>query len=102
MAKKRTLGDTAKDDIAKYVEKGEPLKDLEQKGARTRGKPKSSKPKVDNSNKIKVTHYIRRDQVGAMDRIRAKRLEAGAELKDVDKSSLMREAIDLLVKQEKV
>ena len=62
----------------------------------------ADKPKTDKSTKIKVTHYIRRDQVGALDRIRAKRLEAGAELKDVDKSSLLREAIDLLVKQEKV
>ena len=102
MAKKRTLSDTAKDPIDKYVEKGEPLKDLGQKKTKARKKPKPSKPKIDNSNKIKVTHYIRRDQVGALDRIRAKRLEAGAELKDVDKSSLMREAIDLLVKQEKV
>jgi hypothetical protein len=100
MAKKRTLGDTATDDIAKYVEQGEPLEDLGQKEAKA--KPKRSKPKADNLNKIKVTHYIRRDQVGAMDRIRAKRLEAGAELRDVDKSCLLREAIDLLVKQEKV
>jgi hypothetical protein len=102
MAQKRTLGDTAKDDIAKYVDEGEPLKDLGQKKTTLQGKPKPPKRKIDNSNKIKVTHYIRRDQVGALDRIRAKRLEAGAELKDVDKSSLMREAIDLLVKQEKV
>ncbi len=90
MATKRTLRDSAKDNIAKYVEKGAPLIDLGQT---------ETKPKAD---KIKVTHYIRRDQVGAMDRIRAKRLEAGAELRDVDKSCLMREAIDLLVKQEKV
>ena len=102
MARKRTLGDTAKDDIAKYVEQGEPLKDLGQKEPKAQDKPKLSKPKADNFNKIKVTHYIRRDQVGGLDRIRAKRLEAGAELKDVDKSSLLREAIDLLVKQEKV
>ena len=100
MVRKLTLSDTAKDPIDKYVEQGEPLEDLGQK--KTKAKPKPSKPKVDNSNKIKVTHYIRRDQVGALDRIRAKRLEAGAELKDVDKSSLMREAIDLLVKQENV
>jgi hypothetical protein len=99
MATKRTLGDTAKDDIAKYVEQGEPLRDLGQKEAKVKSKP--PKPKTDNSNKIKVTHYIRRDQVGALDRIRAKRLEAGAELKEVDKSSLLREAIDLLVKQQK-
>ena len=90
MATKRTLSDSAKDNIAKYVDKGAPLTDLGQT---------ETKSKAD---KIKVTHYIRRDQVGAMDRIRAKRLEAGAELRDVDKSSLMREAIDLLVKQEKV
>ncbi len=100
MSKKRTLGDTAEDPIAKYVEQGEALSDLGQK--KTKVKPKRSKPKTDNLNKIKVTHYIRRDQVGAMDRIRAKRLEAGAELRAVDKSCLMREAIDLLVKQEKV
>ncbi len=93
MAAKRTLKDSAKDDIAKYVEKGAPLTDLGQT---------ETKPKTNKNDKIKVTHYIRRDQVGAMDRIRAKRLEAGAELKDVDKSRLMREAIDLLVKQEKV
>ena len=100
MSKKRTLGDTAEDPIAKYVEQGETLSDLGQKKMKV--KPKRSKPKADNLNKIKVTHYIRRDQVGALDRIRAKRLEAGAELRDVDKSCLMREAIDLLVKQEKV
>lgn len=102
MVKKRTLDDTEKVDLAKYVEQGEPLKDLGQKETKAQAKSNTSKPKADNSNKLKVTHYIRRDQVGALDRIRAKRLEAGAELKDVDKSSLMREAIDLLVKQEKV
>ena len=100
MVRKRTLGDTAKDDIAKYVEQGDPLKDLRRK--KTKDNPRDSKPKSDSSNKIKVTHYIRRNQVGSLDRIRAKRLEAGAELKDVDKSSLIREAIDLLAKQEKV
>lgn len=51
---------------------------------------------------VKVTHYITRDHVIALDRVRAKRLQAGAKLGDVDKSRLIREAIDLLIKREGV
>ena len=51
---------------------------------------------------VKVTHYIRRDHVIALDRVKAKRLRAGARLGEVDKSRLIREAIDLLIKQEGV
>ena len=57
---------------------------------------------TDEPKKIKVTHYITMDQVLAMDRIRAKRIGEGKSLGEVDKSRLMREALDLLIKQENV
>ena len=50
----------------------------------------------------KVTLYLSLDHIFALDRVRTKRLREGAELGDVDKSKLIREAIDLLVKKEKV
>jgi hypothetical protein len=56
----------------------------------------------DQGEYVKVTHYIRLDQVPALDRPRAKRLSAGRKLGEVDKSSLMREAIDMLLKKEGV
>jgi hypothetical protein len=60
-------------------------------------KGKKETPVEDN---IKVTLYIRHDQMFALEDIRTKRLKAGAKLGDVDKSKLMREAIDLLIKKE--
>ena len=84
----RTLADTSKDVSAKK--------------AFIQAESKGKKAKPNSADMIKVTHYIRRDQVGAIDRIRAKRLESGMALGEVDKSSLLREAIDLLVKQESV
>lgn len=60
------------------------------------------KSKATDEELIKVTHYITVDQVVAIDSIRAKRLKTGARLSEVDKSSLMREALDLLIKKEKI
>jgi hypothetical protein len=60
-------------------------------------KGKKEKPVEDN---IKITLYIRSDQMFALEEIRTKRLKAGAKLGDVDKSKLMREAIDLLIRRE--
>ncbi len=91
MTTKRNLKDSARDDIAKFVDKGEPMQDLGE-----------SPENADAPKKIKVTHYITMDQVLAMDRIRAKRIGAGKSLGEVDKSRLMREALDLLIKQENV
>ena len=50
---------------------------------------------------LKISLYIRSDQMFALEDIRRKRLERGARLGDVDKSKLMREALDLLLKKEK-
>ena len=50
----------------------------------------------------KITLYLSLDQILAMDRIRAKRLKAGAKLGEVDKSKLIREAIEVLIKKEGV
>jgi len=58
-----------------------------------------TKDKPSNDN-IKITLYIRHDQMFALEEIRTKRLKAGARLGDVDKSKLMREAIDLLIRRE--
>ena len=55
-----------------------------------------------SSDLVKVTHYVTREHVIALDRVRAKRLQAGARLGDVDKSRLIREAIELLIKQERI
>ncbi len=60
------------------------------------------KKKATDADLVKVTHYITTDQIIAIDRIRAKRLKAGKKLGEVDKSSLMREALDLLIKTEGV
>jgi hypothetical protein len=60
-----------------------------------------SKPAVE-ADMVKCTYYIERKHFILLDRIRAKRLEAGAKPGDVDKSRLVREAIELLAKQEKV
>lgn len=60
------------------------------------------KPKPKEVDMIKVTHYVTKQHVIGIDRVRAKRLEAGARLSDVDKSSLMREALDLLLEREGV
>ena len=62
-------------------------------------KVKKDKPAGEN---IKVTLYIRPDQVFGLEDIRRKKLKAGAKLGDVDKSKLMREALDLLMKKEGV
>lgn len=58
--------------------------------------------KATEADLVKVTHYITTDQVIAMDRIRGKRLKAGKRLSEIDKSSIMREALDLLIKKEGV
>lgn len=63
--------------------------------------PRQPKKKA-GPDMVKVTHYVKRDHVIALDRVRAKRLQAGARLGDVDKSKLIREAIDLLIKKERV
>jgi hypothetical protein len=88
MVKKRTLKDTTTDPIAK----------LQQEMKKSQ-KPKTPTVKPDY---IQVTNYIRRDQIGAIDRIRAKRIEGGERPGKADKSSVIRDAIDLLSKQEGV
>jgi hypothetical protein len=88
MTKKRTLIDTTTDPLAKL-----------QRDIKGTHRPKRPVVKQDY---IKVTNYIRRDQVGAIDRIRAKRIEGGQSPGEADKSSVIRDAIDLLSKQEKV
>lgn len=57
---------------------------------------------VEKNRDIKVTLYIREDQMFALEDIRRKRLKAGAKLGEIDKSKLMREAIDLLIKKEHI
>ncbi len=60
------------------------------------------KKKATDEEMIKVTHYIAVRHVVGIDSIRAKRLKDGARLSEVDKSSLMREALDLLIEKEGV
>ena len=47
-----------------------------------------------------MTLYITPEQMFALEDIRRKRLRAGVKPIDTDKSKLMREAIDLLIKKE--
>ena len=58
----------------------------------------ASKP----SNKIKITLSISRITLAALDRIRANRLEQGANPRDILASTLVEEAIELLKKKEAV
>ena len=50
----------------------------------------------------KITMYLSLDHILALERVRTKRLQEGADLGDVDKSKLIREAVDLLVEKEGV
>ena len=58
----------------------------------------ASKP----SSKIKITLSISRITLAALDRIRANRLEQGANPRDILASSMVEEAIELLKKKEDV
>lgn len=61
---------------------------------------KKKKEVKKKANRTKVTLYLDLDHILLMDEIRAKRLKAGASLSAVEKSRLMREALDLLGKKE--
>ena len=61
-----------------------------------------AKPKATEEELVKVTHYITVSQMLALDRVRAKRIIKGARLGQVDKSRLIREALDLLIEKEGV
>ncbi len=74
---KRNLGDSAKDPSAKDMN--------EFVGKKLKMEPTS--------------FYVSKIQLLALDRIRAERIEAGAGFGEVNRSSLVREAIDLLIKQ---
>lgn len=58
---------------------------------------KSLKPP---SQKMKITLSVSRHALAAMDRIRAKRLEEGANRREVQPSTLVEEAIGLLRRKE--
>ena len=51
---------------------------------------------------VKATYYITEDQNLALDKIRLKYISEGSARNEVDKSSLVRKALDLLIKQEKI
>lgn len=53
-----------------------------------------------SSQKIKITLSISRSFLAALDRIRAKRLEKGASRKEIQHSTLVEEAIELLKQKE--
>ena len=73
------------------------------KSREERGTAKPQKPKtVPKEDRIKATLYIYKRQMFALEDIRRKRIEGGADPGTVDKSKLMREAVDLLIKKEKV
>jgi hypothetical protein len=63
---------------------------------------KAVKPieKGDTGERVRITHYVNRKHMLMLDRIRLKRMEEGASPSEADKSRLIREAIDLLAKQE--
>jgi hypothetical protein len=50
----------------------------------------------------KVTLYLSLDHILALERVRTKRLQAGADLGEVDRTKLIREGIGLLVEKEGV
>lgn len=50
----------------------------------------------------KVTMYLSTSQILSMDRIKAKRMLSGASLSDVERTKLIREGIDMLIKKEGV
>lgn len=52
------------------------------------------------SQKIKVTLSLPRSAVAALDRIGAKRLENGASRREIQHSTLVKEAVDLLKNKE--
>jgi hypothetical protein len=59
-------------------------------------------PKGDKNTLVKATYWIRNDQNLALDEIRLKYISEGAPRNEVDKSGLVRKALDLLIKQEKI
>ena len=56
----------------------------------------------DKESLVKATYYITEDQNLALDRIRLKYISGGTPRNKIDKSSLVRKALDLLIKQEKI
>ena len=58
--------------------------------------------KGDQNSLVKATYYIRNDQNLALDKIRLKYISKGSPRNAVDKSSLVRKALALLIKQEKI
>jgi len=86
--RRRTSADTSKEPLTKERS--------------IQGRQKEGRAKNAASEMIKVKFHITREQVIALDRIGAKSLQAGANLSEVDKSTLMGEAINLLVKPERV
>ena len=55
---------------------------------------------VNPFGKVKVTVSLSREAVASLDRIGAKRLEAGARRRQVQQSALIEEAIDALRRKE--
>ena len=78
---------------ANLAEATKRMKEIAEEKEKAKGKPKE-----DN---IKVTLYITANQMFALEDIRRKRLKGGLPLGEVDKSKLMREALDLLIEKEK-
>ena len=68
-------------------------------------KKAEAEPKSDEEEtkppREKVTLYLGVDQIRALENIRFKRIDQGVKRGEVDKSSLMREAVDMLIEKEK-
>jgi len=98
MAKKaRSLSNTATDPSALAFLEGGPGTERDALKSKM-GRPKK-KRKV---GLTKGTFYIHPDHLLMLDKVRIKRIEAGAARGEVDKSSLVREAIEILAKQHKI
>jgi len=106
MAKKpaRGLADTALDRSAleDFVDGGPGIERDVPKAARTEPKRMGRPKKERKVDLVKATFYLRPDHLILLDKIRLKRIEDGAERGEVDKSSLVREAIEILAKQHKI
>ena len=59
-------------------------------------------PREDKKAFVKVGYYIREDQNLALDQIRLKYIKEGIPRNEIDKSSLVRKALDLFIKREKI
>ena len=108
MAKEKALGDVAALDSFVGGGKTTPAATTKPKVPKRTKKAVAKKPrakatpKINTEDAVKITLYIRQDQMFSLEDIRRERIQAGTSLGAVDKSKLMREALDMFIKKNKV